>query len=376
MCQIHAIPQSDDTPSAVRTAEPTRRDFEQEVDSFSDRMLDVLNGGALALMLSLGHRTGLFDTMSSLEASTADEIAAAAGLHPRYVREWLGAMVTGGIVHHRSETNTYDLPTAHAAALTRASAPNNLAAFVQYVPLLGSVEDKILACFRTGGGVPYSAYPRFQEVMADDSGQTVVPALLDHILPLAANLPSRLRDGIDVLEVGCGSGRALILLAQTFPASTFVGLDLSEQAIRRAQKDALRQGLTNIRFEVRDAAGINEVERFDLALAFDAIHDQARPRDVLRGIRRALRPDGVFLMQDIEASSHVGDNVAHPIGTFLYTISCMHCMSVSLAEGGEGLGAMWGRQQALALLGEAGFGETDVHQLPHDVQNCYYVVQA
>ncbi|MFW5739952.1 MAG: class I SAM-dependent methyltransferase [Myxococcota bacterium] len=370
MCQLHDIRIDDNANHESATSAGQR---EQTTEAFSERLVSFLNHGALALMLSLGHRSGLFDTMAQLPPSTPEAIASAAGLQPRYVKEWLGAMVTGGIVTHEPAEGTYALPSAHAAALTRGAAPNNVAAFMQYIPLLGSVEDKVLQCFRTGGGVPYAAYPRFQEVMADESGQTVLPALLDVILPLDPGLPARLRRGMHVLEFGCGSGRALNLLAQTFPASRFVGIDISAQGIRRARTGAARKGLDNIRFEQRDAATIDEHARFDLVLALDAVHDQARPRDVLRNVRRALRPRGRFLMQDIDASSHVRDNADHPLGPFLYTVSCMHCMTVSLAEGGAGLGAMWGREQALTMLAEAGFTSTIVHRLPHDVQNCYYL---
>jgi hypothetical protein len=128
-----------------------------------------------------------------------------------------------------------------------------------------------------------------------------------------------------------------------------------------------------MRFEATDAAAMNDSRAYDLITAFDAIHDQARPQRVLANIAAALRPDGVFLMQDIAGSSHVHQDVSHPIGTFLYTISCMHCMSVSLACGGPGLGAMWGREKATAMLREAGFGHVRIESLPHDVINDYYI---
>ena len=125
--------------------------------------------------------------------------------------------------------------------------------------------------------------------------------------------------------------------------------------------------------EVRDVSTLADRAAFDLITAFDAIHDQAQPADVLAGIADAIRPDGVFLMQDICASSHVEGNVDHPIGTFLCTISCMHCMSVSLAGGGPGLGAMWGEELALKMLRKAGFNSIRVEQLDHDIQNSYYI---
>jgi 2-polyprenyl-3-methyl-5-hydroxy-6-metoxy-1,4-benzoquinol methylase len=175
-----------------------------------------------------------------------------------------------------------------------------------------------------------------------------------------------------VLDVGSGSGRALNLMARTFPNSRFTGYDISEEAIARAEAEA--QGLTNVRFEIKDAATLDEKERYDLITTFDAIHDQAKPAAVLEGIARALKPDGVYLMQDIAGSSHVHDNMEHPLGPLLYTISTMHCLTVSLSQGGDGLGTMWGEEKAREMLREAGFAKVEVKQLPHDFANSYYVV--
>jgi len=343
--------------------------------ALSERVLGWLNGGALCLMTSLGHRLGLFDAMAGLPASTSPAIAEAAGLEERYVREWLGAMVTGGVVEYDPGTRGYRLPPEHAACLTRAAAPNNLAAFAQYLAVLGGVEDEVLACFRRGGGVPYESFRRFHEVMAEDSGQTVLPALFDHILPLVPGLSQRLARGIDVLDLGCGQARALLLLAARFPRSRFVGYDLSEEALAPAREEARRQGLSNLRLEARDAAGLDEESRYDLVLTFDAVHDQADPDGVLRNIHRALRPDGVYLMQDIRASSELEENLEHPLGPWLYTISTMHCMTVSLAAGGAGLGTCWGHQRARDMLRAAGFASFERHGLAHDLQNDYWVVR-
>jgi SAM-dependent methyltransferase len=345
-----------------------------KADAFAEQMLTMLNNGALALMTSIGHRTELFDTMAELPPSTSLQISNAAGLNERYVREWLGAMVTGRFVEYDPSDKTYYLPREHAAFLTRAAASDNIAPFTQYIPLLGSVEEQILNCFYNGGGVPYSEFKRFHDVMAEDSGQTTVSALFDHILPLIPGLLEALQQGINVLDVGCGSGRALNKMAHTFPNSRFVGYDVSGEAIANANAEAHHRGLTNILFQVKDAATLDECDRYDLITTFDAIHDQGRPDLVLRNIYSALRPDGVYLMQDIHASTEVSGNLNHPAGPLLYTISCMHCMTVSLASGGMGLGAMWGQEKALQMLSEAGFTRVDVKRLAHDFQNDYYII--
>src|SRR5215208_5109114 len=235
---------------------------QNKAEEFAERMLGVLNEGALALMTSVGHRTGLFDAMAGLVPSTSEQIASAASLNERYVREWLAAMVVGGIVEHDPEHGTYRLPPEHAAFLTRAATPDNIAVTAQFIPVLACVEDRIVESFKNGGGVPYSAYTRFHEVMAKDSGQTVVAALTDYILPLVPGLTGLLEAGIDVLDVGCGCGRALDLMARKFPESSFVGYDFSEEAIARAA--AQEHGTTNVRFEVKDVAALDEEDSYDL----------------------------------------------------------------------------------------------------------------
>ncbi len=350
--------------------------FDQaKAEAFAGRLLEVLNSGGLALMISVGHRTGLFDAMSVFPPATSEEIARKAGLNERYVREWLGAMVTGRIVNYDPTTGKYGLPAEHAAFTTRPAGADNIAVFAQYISVLGNVEDEIVECFRKGGGLPYSKFPRFQAVMAEDSGQSVLANLESAVLPVVPGMIDRLKQGIKVLDVGCGSGRALNLMAQLYPTSRFTGYDFSEEAITRATEEAKQHGSSNVEFHVMDVTLLDAHEQFDFITAFDAIHDQAKPLEVLKGIHRALKPDGVFLMQDISGTSHVDKDTEHPIGPLLYTISCMHCMTVSLALGGEGLGAMWGVEKAKEYLRKTGFTTVDIKNLPHDFQNSYFIVR-
>ena len=187
-------------------------------------MLEILNDGAVAVMMSVGHRTGLFDALRETGAATSQELADAAGLDERYVREWLGAMTTGRIVELDPETSRYTLPAEHAAWLTRAASPDNLAVEAQWITTLSTVEDDIVDCFRKGGGVPYERYSRFHEVMAEESAQTVLSVLFSHILPLVPGMEERLDEGTSLLDLGCGRGRALLLFGERFPNSTFSGL--------------------------------------------------------------------------------------------------------------------------------------------------------
>jgi 2-polyprenyl-3-methyl-5-hydroxy-6-metoxy-1,4-benzoquinol methylase len=346
---------------------------EAAVDDFGGRLVEMLNHAGLAMMISLGHRTGLFDTMAAMEPGTSVQIADAAGLSERYVREWLGAMVTGRIVSYEASSGRYSLPAEHAALLTRASELGNFGVTMQWAAVLGSAEDEVAAAFGDGRGVPYAAYNRFHEVMAEESHQTVVRALEEHILGLVPEVVERLEAGIDVLDAGCGSGRALVYLAGRFPNSRFAGYDYEQPAIDAATEQARAEGLTNVRFERRDLAEMDEPGRYDLVTAFDIVHDQARPDVVLRNIRRSLKDGGTFLMQDIAGATDVADKMDEPLAPFVYTISCMHCMSVSLAQGGMGLGAAWGREKALEMLGDAGFSGTRVETLEHDILNYFYV---
>jgi 2-polyprenyl-3-methyl-5-hydroxy-6-metoxy-1,4-benzoquinol methylase len=350
----------------------------KRAEAFAGRLLSALNDGALCLMVSIGHRTGLFDALSDQAPLTSHELAARAGLNERYVREWLGAMVTSRVVEVDAGSVRYRLPAEHAACLTRAAAADNLAVFAQYVPLLAAVEDDIVECFERGGGVPYERFPRFHAVMAEDSGQSVLSSLESHVLPLVPGLADELGRGARALDVGCGRGRILNRLAELFPKSRFVGMDLSSEAIRSAREEASARGLKNVEFRAVDLSDFDrtaEPEAFDFISTFDVVHDQSRPLNVLKGIHRALKPAGAYLMQDIKGSSQVHDNVGHPIGTFLYTASCLHCMTVSLAQGGEGLGAMWGEQMTRDYLERAGFGSVEKHELAHDIQNNWYVVR-
>lgn len=346
-----------------------------ESNQFVERMITLLNHSAIGLMMSVGYRTRLFDVMETLEPSSSQQIADAAGLQERYVREWLGVMVTGDIVHYDPENGTYSLPAEHAAWLTRKNSPNNLAVTTQWLPLMAQVEDRIVESFYKGGGLNYEEMGRFNEVMADESQQTVVTPLLDSLLPLMPGIQEKLEKGIRVLDVGCGSGRAMLFLAEEYPQSEFTGYDLLPEPIEHANDQAAKRGLKNARFEAKDAADIRETDAYDLIFTFDAVHDQANPDKVLKNIYIALKQDGIYFCQDIAGTSHVHKDKELPLSPFIYTISCTGCMSVSLGQGGAGLGAMWGRELAEKMMKAAGFTSVEMKQLEHDIINYYYIVK-
>jgi 2-polyprenyl-3-methyl-5-hydroxy-6-metoxy-1,4-benzoquinol methylase len=356
----------------------------ETAEEFSERMVAAIDSASLTILMSIGHQTGLLDTMAGLGPASSAQIADAAGLNERYVREWLGGMTTGHIIDYDAEHGTYSLPPHRAVVLTRAAGAHNLALVAQFVPLLGEVEQKIIGCFRAGGGLPYSEFPRFHALMAETSGPVFDAALVDVVLPLVDGLVERLRSGADVADFGCGSGHAVNVMARAFPASRVTGLDFSDEAVATGVKEAARLGLTNASFERQNLAQLDcasktsktsKKEVYDVITVFDAIHDQAQPARVLQNIHRALRPGGVFLMADIKASSRLEDNVGVPMSTYLYTTSLMHCMTVSLALDGAGLGAVWGTQLATAMLADAGFDDVRVAEVESDPINNYYIAR-
>jgi 2-polyprenyl-3-methyl-5-hydroxy-6-metoxy-1,4-benzoquinol methylase len=324
-------------------------------------------------MISIGYKTGLFDIIAQLKPSTSQEISQASKLNERYIREWLGAMVTGNIIEYDPLTEKYFLPKEHSAFLTRKSGIDNLAVLAQYVSLMGNVEDKIVECFRNGGGLPYSEYPKFQQLQAEETARIFDSMLTNQVLPLIPDINNRLNDGIRVLDIGCGRGRAVNLMGKAFSRSKFTGCDISHEGILSAKEEAKNMGLTNVQFEIKDALLVEELGKFDLITAFDTIHDQVQPTKVLKAINASLNNDGFFLMQDIAASSKVEKNIDSILAPTLYTISTMHCMSVSLAFDGEGLGTMWGKELAVNKLTEAGFKDIKKKNVEGDIMNYHYV---
>lgn len=350
-----------DTPPAP--PDPTLQDA-------TARMLQVMEGGSLALLVALGHDTGLLRTLGDLPPSTSAQIADAAGLQERYVREWLAAATCGRLICYQPGEGTYRLPPAAAAVLTGDGA-DNLARSLSMLGELTRVLPRVRDCFSTGGGTGYRDYPRFQEAMAEESAAVHDAALIDHILPVT-DRTDQLETGIDVADIGCGRGHAVNLIAQRYPHSRVTGYDFLPEPLEVARAEAAAMGLTNAEFVCRDAAHLEAPGQFDLVTAFDAIHDQAYPDRVLAEIRRSLRPGGVFLMVDFRASSNLEENVELPWGAYLYTVSLLHCMTISLGQGGAGLGSGWGTQLATRMLGAAGFTDVQMTTLDSDPFNVYF----
>lgn len=343
----------------------------KRVQDFARKLFSHYTSGMLTMMVDVGHRTGLFEAAAK-GAATSQEIADRAGLDERYVREWLGAMVTGGIMAYDPGSRTFVLPAEHAVCLTGTSS-RNLAANSQGLAMLAKRLPAVIACFRSGGGVPYSEFrPDFTEYM-DASWRLLYDSLLiKGFLPVVEGLPERLAEGIRVADLGCGTGHAINLMAREYPRSDFVGYDIAEDAVDRARAEARAMGLSNARFEIVDVTHLAADPKFDLIASFDAIHDQRDPAAVLRSAAAALASGGIYLAVEPRASSNLEENVRNPFAPWIYGVSVLHCMTVSLAEGGAGLGTAWGEQTARRFLAEAGFRSVEAVEAPGP-QNTIFV---
>ncbi len=342
----------------------------EKAQAFAGQLFGYYGGGILSLMIDIGHKKGLFEAAAKGPA-TSQELATRAGMNERYVREWLGAVTTSGIFQYDRNSRKYTLPAEHAVCLT-GDTGFNMAPMSQFVAHTGKHVHKVADAFQNGGGVPYSEFrPEFTELLDQINRRGYDENLIGVYLPSATGLPDRLRQGIRVADIGCGTGHCINIMAKEYPNSTFVGYDIAEDAIAAGNQEAKKMGLSNARFEVLDCAKLPPEPKFDLITCFDAIHDQVAPATVLQRISDGVAPGGIFLMVDIKANSDVADNIGNPMAPFLYGVSVMHCMTVSLAHNGAGLGTVWGEQLARQMLADAGFASVEVHAAPDPINSIY-----
>jgi SAM-dependent methyltransferase len=342
------------------------------IEQFAGTLLTTYTAGVTTLMIDLADRTGLLGALAA-GPGTCIELADRAGLTERYVRECLAALTTAEIVEYSG--GKFTLPGEHAICLTGPGSAN-LAPMARVCSLLAPHIPAVATAFRDGGGVPYAAFqPEFTDVMDGMSRGLLDSQLLHGIVPLVAGLPERLSSGARVADIGCGTGHSTNLLADAYPRSTFLGYDISIDAVERARDEAAQMALSNVTFEVLDVTRLPSDPPFDAVFAFDAIHDQVDPAGVLAAVRRAIHPHGAFVMMDIKAASRLEDNIGNPLAPLLYGISTLHCMTVSLAHGGAGLGTVWGRELACTMLADAQFGDVTVHDVPDDPMDSLYVAR-
>ncbi|MCA9014475.1 MAG: methyltransferase domain-containing protein [Planctomycetaceae bacterium] len=341
--------------------------------TFEETLQQVIRQGGLCLMISLGHRTGLFDVMGNMDCATSQEIAARSGLQERYVGDWLAAMAHGDVIEYDEMFKTYRLPSERAALLTRAAGLKNYASHLQWFSIFGKMEDDLVRCFREGAGVPESVFADLQSNLTAEKSESDTNRLFKHVLPAVPTLIMRLCEGLDVLDLGCGSGATLLELATAFPQSRFVGYDDCAEQIQQARRTAEERGIENVAFFNRGLAQIHAIDAFDLITAFDVLHTQAYPFLVLDEAYAALRPGGIFLLQDIAESYHTERNLKQPFAPLLYAISCLRSMAQQNETSADSVS--WGQEPLCQTLEAVGFEQIDVLTVPHDLLHSFYLAR-
>jgi SAM-dependent methyltransferase len=346
-----------------------------QAESFFGKVLGDLAGMISIQLASIGDQYGLFHDLAVHGPASAAELAARSTIDARYSREWLAAMASAGYVSYDPISRRFSLPVEHEMVIAQEGSPFFLAGFFQQFRALARISDQIAAAFEHGRGVPIDAYGEdWFAGMERNTSAWFDNFLVQQWVPAIPALQEKLDSGAVVADVGCGYGRAIIRLAEAFPASQLVGYDLVEESLVEARKNAERAGVADrVRFERRDIAD-GLPDRFDVVTAFDVVHDAADPVGFLRSIKAALKPDGLFVCLDFNSAETVEEN-AGPVGTFLYGSSIVYCMATALAAGGVGLGAAGLPESKLRELNaEAGF--SFVRRVPIDNPfNALYEIQ-
>jgi SAM-dependent methyltransferase len=321
------------------------------IEAFLDRFVGFASGATTIALLAIADRTGLSRWLAEHRQGRVEEIAHDTGLDRRYLTEILSGLAAAGVVEH--DEGTFTLPEEHALFLADGTSPYFMGGWLDMIPAVFEQLDGVVDATEHGGGVPFEDFgPGMIRGLDRGNAPSQRAFLVRRWLKAVDGIVGRLEGGIRATDVGCGSGAAVIEMARAFPSSTFFGYDLSEDALELARDRA--SGLENAKFERLGIEQIPIDPGFGLITTFDVIHDLTDPQAGLRRIREALRADGVYLMMEPAASSQLDANLG-PEGALLYGISTLHCMTQSLARGGAGLGAAWGRERAEALAVDAGF---------------------
>ena len=339
--------------------------------AFINKIIGDMSGAMASVMCTLGDRLGLFKALAAQGPADSVELAARAGINERYAREWLSALASAGYLEYDPQSKRFTLPPEYAPTLAQEGGPMFMGGVYQHLPGLFGVLGPVSEAFRRGGGVPQDAYDEdFRQGMERISAGWFDNMLVQQWIATVPDVQDKLVRGARVADIGCGSGRALINLARAFPHSRFVGYDVFQPAVESATANAEAAGVSDrTRFERHDAVeGLPE--QFDLITTFDVIHDIVNPLAVLQGVRRALLPDGTYLLLEINCSDKLEEN-AGPIGAILYGTSVLYCTPTSIANGGDGLGTMGlPESKVRTLCAAAGF--SSVRRLP--IQNPFNIL--
>ncbi|HEY1276799.1 MAG TPA: methyltransferase domain-containing protein [Thermoleophilaceae bacterium] len=337
---------------------------ESKVGAFMERTLGDAAGMFAGTLAMLGDRLGLFRELAEGGPASASELAERAGVDERYALEWLRGLTAAGYLEAGAD-GRFALPPEHAQVLAAEGGPFFLGGAYELTFGYMQTIDRVIEAFRSGGGVPQSAYPpQTWEGMSRFSRPFYDHLLVQQWLPAVEGLSERLERGASWADVGCGAGLALIRLSEAFPRSKFVGYDRFEGQLELARRAAAEAGVSDrVRFELLDAsAGIPE--RFDVVSTFDVVHDAADPDGLVASVRGALADDGIYVVLEMNSADDPAENVG-PVAALLYGVSILYCMTTSLAEGGHGLGTCGLPPARLRELCERnGFGS--VRRVPLD----------
>ena len=321
---------------------------------FRDRFVIDLGATMAAGNVVVGHRLGLYRALATGAGSPA-QLAERSGTDPRYVAEWLAGQAAGGYVTYDVSTGTYSLTEEQAFAMADPDGPNLPAAFLMALGAL-KAEPRITDAFRTGRGMGWHEHDPDVFTGTEAFTRAAYAAnLVSSWLPALDGVVNKLQAGGRVADVGCGLGASSVLLAQAYPESTIVGSDNHQLSIDLARKRAAAAGVSDrISFEVASAQTFTGTG-YDLVTAFDCLHDMGDPLAAARHIRKALTPDGTWLIVEPNAGDTVADNL-NPVGRMYYSASTFLCVPNGMSQpGGYALGAQAGEAAIRWVTTDAGF---------------------
>jgi 2-polyprenyl-3-methyl-5-hydroxy-6-metoxy-1,4-benzoquinol methylase len=343
--------------------------FAQEVFASSLGYFDILS-------IHLGLRLGLYRALAGGGAMTADELASAAGIAERYAREWLEQQATRAIVRADlgADPARFTLPSGHAEVLLDGDSLFFMGASVGQLMSLPTALHDVEEAFRTGGGVPYEAYGQESvEGQGASNRPTFLTTLPDVWLPAIGPIHDRLSAGpARVVDIGCGTGWSSIAIARAYPFAEVDGFDLDEISIQMAREHAGETGITDrVRFHRQDAAELIHHGPFNVATAFECIHDMARPVEVLRAVKQAIADDGSMLIVD-ERTRDAFSGDPDDREAYFYGWSVFDCLPTGMYEQpSAGTGTVMRASTLHRYAEEAGFTRFDVLPIEHDAFRLY-----
>ncbi|WP_409431066.1 class I SAM-dependent methyltransferase [Mycobacterium sp. SMC-16] len=327
---------------------------EDKLNDFLGMAIGDMGAAMSASLILLGDRLGLYKALAA-QPLTSTQLAEKTGTVERYVREWLANQAAGGYVQFDADDGAWSLSPEQAACLADPNGPVDVPGAYNIIEAVFHVLDRTTENFRTGAGLEWGDHHPCLFAGTERFFRAGYNAnLVSSWLPALDGAVERLEAGAKVADVGCGHGASTVLMAQTYPNSTFIGYDYHAESVRVAAERAAEAGVPNAKFEVADATSYADKD-FDLIAFFDCLHDMADPVGVMQHTRTALTPDGIAMIVEPFAGDGLQDNL-NPIGRMMYGASSQICVPVSLARNGPALGAQAGEARLRdVVVDEGGF---------------------